>query len=35
MILYNFFLGDKILMSTGTSCHFSYMLQVSKNLLEV
>ena len=26
---------DKILMSTGTSCHFSHMLQVSKNLLEV
>ena len=28
-------LGDKILMSTGTSCHFSHMLQVSKNLREV
>ena len=26
-------LGDKILMSTGTSCHFSHRLQVPKNLL--
>ena len=27
--------GDKILMSTETSCHFSHLLQVSKNLFEV
>ena len=28
-------LRDKLFMSTGTSCHFSHMLQVSKYLLEV
>ena len=28
-------LGDKILMSTGTSCHFGHLLHVSKNLFEV
>ena len=29
-------LGDEILMSTGTSCHFNHLLQVSKkNLFEV
>ena len=27
--------GDKILMSTETSCHFSHLLQVSENLLVV
>ena len=27
--------GEKILMSTGTSCHFGHLLQVSKNLFEV
>ena len=27
--------GDKILMSTETSCHFGHLLQVSKNLFEV
>ena len=27
--------GDKILMSTETSCHFSHLLQVLKNLFEV
>ena len=27
--------GDKSLMSTETSCHFSHLLQVSKNLFEV
>ena len=27
--------GDKILMSTETSCHFRHLLQVSKNLFEV
>ena len=26
-------LGDEILMSTGTSCHFGHLLQVSKNSL--
>ena len=25
-------LGDEILMSTGTSCHFGYLLQVSKKI---
>ena len=28
-------LGDKILMSTETSCHFGHLLQVKKNLFEV
>ena len=28
-------LGDEIMMSTGTSCHFVHLLQVSKNLFEV
>ena len=27
--------GDKILMSTETSCHFGHLLQVSKNLFVV
>ena len=27
--------GDKMLMSTETSCHFAHLLQVSKNLFEV
>ena len=27
--------GDKILMSTETTCHFGHMLQVQKNLFEV
>ena len=27
--------GDKIFMSTETSCHFGHLLQVSKNLFEV
>ena len=28
-------LGDEIFMSTGTSCHFGHLLQVSKNLFDV
>ena len=37
MILYMYIaagpLGDEILMSTGTSCHFGHVLQVSKKSL--